>query len=219
MGLNSRKDKIDYWHISQGALRKKCDENDPLGIKREYTTKDGEKKEVYEIVYDDINGYIRSVELRDGDYGEQLIVYIDDVDAYALQMSWDSSEAQSFAEKLKSVDISKEVNISPYHFTPKDSTKVKRGITITQDGKKLDSYFLERDDNGKIVGSLHGLPEPEGDTSSYDSDDWKVYYIKRRKFLKNEVILAFPSMETDGKPEVAEKPTQVVDNEADDLPF
>ena len=135
-------------------------------------------------------------------------------------MPWDSSEAQSFAEKLKGIDISKEVNLSPYHFTPKDSTKVKRGITVTQDGNKIDSYFLERDDKGKVIGNLHGLPEPEGDTETYDSDDWKVYYIKRRKFLKNEVILAFPSMETEiEKPKVEKPKKDAPSDEKDDLPF
>ena len=219
MGLIERSDKIDYWGISQGALRKKADEDDPKAIKREYTTKKGEKKVIWEIVCDGISGYIRDVELRDGDFGEQLMVYIDDVDNFALQMSWDSSEAMSFAEKLKGIDISKEVEIKPYYFTPKGRTKAIRGVSVYQDGNKLDNYFVKRDADGRVVGHIEDFPTPDGDTDEYDTEDWKMYFMQQKKFLRKHVIEKFPFIDVDEKPKVEKPKKDAPSDEKDDLPF
>ena len=211
MGLIEKKDYMDYWNVSQGALRKKCEEGDEGAEKREYTTKQGEKRVIYEIVKEGISGYIRNVELRDGDFGEQLMVYIDDVESFALQMSWDSSEAMSFAERLKAIDLSKMVEIRPYCFVPKGKKKSKRGVTVYQDGKKIDNYFLVRDDDGAVIDFKDGFPQADGDTEAYDSDDWKMFFIKQKKFLRKNVIDEFPFVE--GAVEGAkEKPKS-------DLPF
>jgi len=56
-----------------------------------------------------------------------------------------------------------------------------KGVTIFQDDIKLTSFFTEIGPDGKSQ-NINGLPKPE-EGKTYDTDDWKVYFISVRKFL------------------------------------
>jgi len=215
MGLIEKTSHMDYWNVSHGALRKTTTEDDPMAEKREYTTRDGEKKVIYEIVKKGVSGYIDKVEITDGKFGKQFLVYVKDVDEFCIQMPWDSSEAMSICEKLRGVDIAKEVEILPYHFVPKGSTKVKRGVNLIQGDTKIKNYYVVFDADGKVVEYKHGLPNAEGN-QTMETEDWKILFAQQRKFFRDEVVYKFPFIDVDETPEPEKKEKK---EDKDDLPF
>lgn len=146
---------------------------------RKYKLKDGTTGEKWEIKYAKIDARITNVSFRDGDYGEQILVtFSDDQYDVTLAQGVASPFGEDLLKKLPNVDFSEKLTVIPYAFED-DKGKQKRGITIYQGSKKLFNYFYDPVKNTP----RNGYPGPEGDTETYNSDDWKMYYMKARKFL------------------------------------
>lgn len=153
-----------------------------LGTKeiREFEDSKGNKGTKHEIIYESISGVISKIEFVDTDYGGLLQVTLKDFpQEEILSMATSMPFAEDFMRKLPKIDLSKEVIIKPYSFTPEGKDKSLRGVTIIQGGEKLVNHFYD----GK--GDCNGMPSPEGDTKHYGSDDWKIYFLQVRKFLIN----------------------------------
>ncbi len=73
---------------------------------------------------------------------------------------------------------------------------MKKGISITQDGIKIKSFFFNAD-KGEAT---NGIPEITGDKEGMSKDDWKMHFLERRKFLKdytkNNIIPKLGDIET-----------------------
>lgn len=216
MGLQKKQGSgIPFLSIIQGNLAMKSDENNPEAVEREYEDKDGNKKTKWELLFSSIDGRIVDIRFSASDFGEQCIVTIQDVDEkYNVALATDNRFFTDFAKKLPNVDLTKDVTLSPYDFEDKEGKQVK-GLTVEQDGEKIYSYYYDADKKKTI----NGLPEVSAkDRKEYDSDDWKMFFIKERKFLKKAVQgVKLP----DATP-VSNKPTAPepsADAESDDLPF
>jgi hypothetical protein len=85
-------------------------------------------------------------------------------------------------KKLPNIDLTKDVKIAPYSFED-DKGKSRKGVTVYQGEVKIESFYW---DKVKEKAS-NGLPQPEGDTSKFDSDDWKMHFMVVRKFLVKQV--------------------------------
>jgi hypothetical protein len=191
MGVHTRESKT-YLKVlaSDGTLRLAVPEGTPGAVRRTYEDRDTkEEKVVFEQVFDFIDGMIGDVTIVEGKFGSQVMVPIIDGDTtFTLSLGLTSNFGEDFLKKLPNIDLKKPVVISPFSFTS-DKGKPVRGMSIQQDfkiangsvvgGTKIKNFF--RDEEAKK--NINGLPEPEGDTRKYDSDDWKVYFIKVRKFL------------------------------------
>ena len=96
-------------------------------------------------------------------------------------MSTDSRYFTAFAKKLPNVNVDEEITLNSFDFTTKDGKQL-RGLDIKQNGEKMtDAYW-----DGKKA--LRGIPEvSKADAKGYDKDDWKLHFIKIKKFLKAEV--------------------------------
>ena len=169
----------------------KFHEEVPVGtedaVLREFETSDGKTGSKWELIYTKIQAKITGIEFQDGEYGVNIQVSLNGEERdVVVSVGAGSSFGEDLMKKLPNVDLSKTVEISPYSFVD-DNGKSRKGITLYQDGEKILSFFNEKkevDGKEKWV-SVNGYPTPEGETESYKSDDWKLFYLQARKFLVN----------------------------------
>lgn len=184
MALENTK-KGNYLSIIGGKIKKQVAKGTEGAIERTYKTKDGNEGVKYELEYDNLSGKISKIAFYDGEYGKQLSVSVKDDKTYTLQLNASQSYGEDLMRKLPNIDLNKEVKLSPFDFED-DKGKIRQGITVYQDNEKIQNFFVEvsKDDKGNnVYKNVNGYPEPDGDKSEYDSDDWKAYYIKARKFV------------------------------------
>ena len=174
MGLEKNNSKTFASIISEKPfIRVKTEESNPEAIKREYEV-DGKSGIKYELAYDNLSGYIKDIQIYQGDFGKQLQVTVDDI---VLSVPLGTGFADDLLKKLPAVNLSEPVNLVPYNFED-EKRKPRKGITIYQGEEKINNFFYDGEN------SLHGYPDfPEG-YESFDSEDWKVYFIGVSKFLQ-----------------------------------
>lgn len=165
--------------ISDGTLRLAVPEGTEGAVKREYELKDGTKGSKWEKVYKAIKGYITSMWFYEGDYGKILNVKIKDgEDTAVIQFNTKTTFGEDFMKKLPNIKLDEEVVIRPFSFEDEEG-KNRKGVAMTQGQRKIENFFWDKEaKKGK-----NGYPTPDGDTKSYDGDDWISFYTKVRKFL------------------------------------
>lgn len=181
-----QKDRPEYFNVlaSDGTFRKVVPENTEGAVRRDWVSKDGKSSGTkYELVAQSIEGKITRLGIFDGEYGKNVLIALGDEDGEVV-ISLNSSQAyaEDFMKKLPNIDSDKPVVLSPYAFMGDDG-KNKRGMTVTQDGVKIVGAYSEKNEKTGKWKTLLGMPEPEGDTAKFDTDDWKAHFIKVRKFL------------------------------------
>jgi hypothetical protein len=179
---------VGFGRIRQKTLenKQKVDTNTPGAIKRVLQS----GTESWALEYDFVSGVIKSIFYKeDIQYGNSFEVVIEDiVDTYQVSFSEDSRFWIDFMKKLPNIDLNKEVKITTYDFTDKQN-KHRAGISVEQDGTKIKSYYeIQQED--KTWELLHGFPSGEG-IDFKDKDETKMYFIKVKKFLRNEFISKF----------------------------
>jgi len=178
-----------YLYIIQGHLMQKVSEDTPGAVKREWETRDGNSGVKWEIQYKNLTGMITNIAFKTGEYGEQCLIKMTaDGEAAQLQIGTESRYFASFAQRFKNIDLNKVVTLNAYDFE-KDG-KTRKGMSITQEGNKVQSYFW--DDTAKT--NINGLPQPNNRGAAFDNDDWKMYFIQLKKFLKRHVETELSSM-------------------------
>jgi hypothetical protein len=182
MGLIETQNNSTYLYVIHGKLAQKVGEGE--GTKRE--NKNG--KVVYEKYYNGISGKLVKAYTAPSDYGDQLHILIEDGKTYAIQCKVESAFFRSFVGKLGSIDLSKEITISPYSFEAEG--KKKQGFVIKQNGEKL-GYCIGKDNQPE---GFPVYPENAGEAK------FKIYLIEKmeaeKKYL-NE--FTFPVRETSNK--------------------
>lgn len=219
MALETREAGAIYLGIVGGNITKRSSKDDPTAVKREYEDKDGNKKVVYEHQYSKLTGNIIKWQFRDGKYGEEFQLSIQDVDeVYVVSMKTSERYFQDFAQKFKEIDLSKEVTLSPYDFVD-ENDKIIRGISVYQDDQKLFSHYYDPEAK-KTIGGMPTVSKKEA--KGYDGDDWKMHFIKVKKFLKKEIeSVEIPQgvvVNTNTTKATLEPAANLVDDD-DDLPF
>jgi hypothetical protein len=218
-----------YYTIIEGTFRTKVEEGHPEGVRREYETKDGAKAIKYERIVPAITGYIEDIGIYDTDFGKVINVKLDqDTEGrnLILQFNAATNYGEDLMKKLPGVDFNLPVRFAPYSFTDEETGKDRRGVTMSQpiegseEHRKLGNFFYDTEKKEAI----NGYPTPEGDTTAYDKEDWKIYYLQARKFLldytKTQIIPSIPMERR--KPEYAptvmpDYPEEEVNPE--DIPF
>lgn len=189
--------------IVGGDLVQKVAEGTQGAIKRVYETPDGAKGEKWEIHHRDLTGFISGIDFRDTDFGEQINIKITDgTETAVLSIGTESRYFIDFAQKLSNIDFNEQVILNPYDFVG-DSGKQIKGISIVQSGAKVENYFWDKE-NKKLI---NGIVEPENKGADYDKDDWKMYFIRLKKFLKKHIESQVKGI---GKFEVKEEDNQTV---------
>lgn len=188
MGLgNNNADGRTFLSVAFGKIRQKQLENrekvtseTPKAVMRK--TQSGQ--ESWAIEYDFIEGTIQNIFYReDKEYGNSFEVVIRDAaDLFQLSFSENSRFWTDFARKLPNIDFNIPIKITAYDFT--DSERKRRiGISVEQDGIKIQSFYHEQKDD-KII-AINGFPSGD-DINFNDNDELKVFYIQVKKFLREE---------------------------------
>ena len=171
-------DKV-YLSIVGGDFSQKVEEGTPNAVRREYKLKNGTQGVKYEIIHKGWFGIIRDIKLKQTDFGEVVNVFFDDA---IVSIQTDSRYFSDFAKKIMSANLEEKIFLSPFDFESDDGKRII-GMSVIQNGTKLTNYYWDTE-NEKPT---NGFPEPEGNTSSYSKDDWKIFFIGVKKFLLNEL--------------------------------
>lgn len=202
--------------LSDGRFHETVPEGTEGAIKREYETSDGKKGTKFEVVYEKLEAKITYVDFQDGNYGEQIkITFAEGDNDLTLSQGVATNFGEDLLKKLPGVDFSKKVSVNPYAFADEKTGKMKKGVTLYQDGKKISNFFYNEVDKK----AQNGFPVPEGDTKKYKSDDWKLFYLQARKFLvgyaKTNIVPKFKG--TEEKSDPVDYPAEDINPE--DIPF
>lgn len=190
MSREEIREKNLYYTVIGGSFRVQVSADDPEAVRRDWTSADGSKSGTkYERIVKSLIGFIEDVQFRDGEYGLQMYVALDENNEGwkpVIALSTASREAEDLMRKLPNVDLLKEVRLRPFNFQGDGGDEV-RGMEVMQEGGdgeftvKVTNYF--RDTEKKT--NINGYPNPEGDTQEFSKDDWKLYFLQARKFLVN----------------------------------
>lgn len=170
----------NYYSVTAGKVVKSLGKVKPENMEgvTERTTDDGPR---YEIQSDYIAAHITGARLKDppegkSDWGKQVeLSLIAGGQKAILNIKFDSSYGRGFMFPLPNVDLSLPVEIEPYAYTSKDG-KDKRGLSIIQDGQKIDWAYGTKD-------NPDGMPplkqvKFKGETR-WDNTDQMAYLEKR----------------------------------------
>ena len=214
--------KGKYYNIIDGTFRVTVPKDHPEAEERQWEASDGTKGTKYERVVHALFGTIKSIAFHDGQYGKTVQIILDeneDGDAPIVSFGTSSRYGEDFLKRLPSIKLDEEVKFYPFTFTPEGKDKEVSGLALfhkDNEGKftvKIPNYFVDQE----AKKPTNGYPTPEGDTSTFDSDDWKAFYIKARKFLiKYAEENVIPKIATTTKKTI-EYPE--MDINPDDIPF
>lgn len=151
---------------TEGARRREWEAGGRTGVK-------------HELVYDSWTGLIEDIRIIDTEFGEMCNVVFEDA---ILSMNTASRYFTDFAKKACSMDTRKPLRIAPFDFTD-DEDRRKTGVSLYQGDKKLENKFWDAAKKKPV----EGFPEPEGDKTKYKSDDWKIYYLRVKKYLVGKI--------------------------------
>ena len=184
MGLD-KKERVQYYKITEGKIRQKTTEKDPEAEER-YS--DITNRYIYERVYNSCTGFIRKINLQTHEeFGNSISVVLYDPkmqESYSLTITETSRYYSSFVQILPNVDFSKTVTIKPYAF--KMDNRQSIGVTILQDGKKLLNYYKDWDEKKETYIQKNGLEKFNFDKVKGDKDELKILMLRVLKFLKAE---------------------------------
>lgn len=184
MGLNSStKGNRTFISIVNGKFAQRVEKSTPNSVHRVIENKkDGSKKDVWELIYDTVDGVITSIEVDEsGSFGDQLKINMSDGgNHFTVTLSMSGREAKNFLCLLKNVDLKKPVILSPYNFESKTDDRQVIGMNTYQGGIgkefKVKPHFSKETPNG-----LPQVPE------NADKDEFKITMKQQEIYLKKWV--------------------------------
>lgn len=179
-------DKAFVKILADGKFHQSVPEGTEGAVVRTFEDSDGVEQTKTELVFDTVKGIITKIEFVEGKFGKSMQLEIDGDGIISVGTA--SNFGEDLMKKLPALDLTKEVTFTPYSFIPKGEENSKKGVSVYQDGVKIQSHYYKEDPatKGKYL-TINGMPETEGDTSKFDSDDWKMHFMVVRKFLMKEI--------------------------------
>jgi len=213
MSLTLKEDRIFASVLADGKIHVTVPEGTEGAKVRKYKTSDDKEGSKTELVYTELIGKITKVDFREGEYGRQLQVTVEDGDEkpVVLSLSTSSNYGEDMMKKLINVDLNKVVKIVPYSFTD-EKGKSKKGITIWQHSdktgknEKLGNYFYD----AEAKKNINGYPEPKKLKKPLSKDQWKLYFGEAREFLVEKITEHF-------KITASEESTSQADKDFEDM--
>lgn len=212
-----------WYTIIDGKFHTKVSEDTEGAVARKWETPDGKSGIKYELVYNALFGKIENIKFTEGEYGEQVLVTLeDDEDGNTpiIAMSTTSNYGVDFLKRLPAIDLSKEVRLMPFNFENDEGRKVT-GVRVEHkdDEGKYKVAVKSHFSNGEK--SINGYPDPDPNAkTSWSKADWKNYFgYVVPKFLstyaKENVLTKFsPEKKTAVMPDYPEEEIN-----PEDIPF
>lgn len=145
MGLKDTQGGIIYLSIQGNKIAKRVQE--PTG-KSKARTIESSGKIVHEELYDSVEGRITAIGTREGNYGKELIITINDGDDnFQLQLKLSSSQASCFLRCLPNIDLSKNVMFIPKVQIVND---IKRASLVLAQGNHGVKHAFTKDNPGDL---------------------------------------------------------------------
>lgn len=168
---------------SDGTLRLTVPEGTEGAVYREYETSDGKKGSKWELIFKSLSGMISNIQTHDGDYGMNLMLTLSyDGGEDTISIGTSTPFGEDFMKKLPNINLDEYIEFAPFAFTD-DHGKLRKGVSIKQGDKKVQNFFYKAGEDGERGVNVNGYPNPDGDTTKYTKDDWKIYFMQARKFL------------------------------------
>lgn len=143
MALLNNSTSAIYLNITGGKIARRIKNESDTSKSR--TLKDG--KLIYEELYDNVSGLITGIKIKEGQYGRQLSISLDeDGEQAVLQMPFSSGYAISFLKALPNADLKQKVTLVPKSEEKDDKTKTV--LFISQGGKGVKWAFTKDNPNG-----------------------------------------------------------------------
>lgn len=177
---NKKGDKTFLTILADGKFHEQVEEGREGAVAREYEDENDEKKIKYELVHDSVKGIITAVSVVEGFKGLKNLNI--EIDSEIISTGVKGQYGEDLLKKLPALDFSKEVTLTPYSFIPKGESTVKKGLTVYQDGIKVESFYWDKETKTE----KNGVPTA-GDSSAFDSDDWTNHFNVVRKFMIKEI--------------------------------
>lgn len=228
--IESREIKSFISISSEAELRKVVPAGTPGAVERFYDTKD-EKGAVIkdeagnpvqaskiEKLYESVSGVIKNIEFVNTKWGTLLQVTIVDPflnDEEILSMATSESYAQDFMKKLPNIKLDKEVILKPYSFIPDGETKKKRGMTVTQDGIKLEKSFSEKKGDTWVATLGYPTPDPKLSKETNEmkrKEGWKRFFKDCEIFLVDYTTEHYVTKKADTVESLAQDMNEVTEN-------
>lgn len=185
MKTEARETENYYNVLADGKFHCTVSEGTEGAILRKYETSAGTQGEKWEKQYQDLSGMITKVDTFDGLFGKNLLITLTDEEgSMIVSLSTASNFGEDMLKKLLNIDLTKEVKFVPYSFTD-DKGKSKKGITVYQDGEKVQSWFHSYDSVTKKTTEIKGYPKaPKAKAGKViSSDEWKLFFMTARLFM------------------------------------
>src|SRR3990167_9788337 len=112
MGLENRRNSgADFVSIlADGKFHLEVEKDTEGSILREYETSDKNAGSKYELLFDTLEGMITSLTFREGEFGSQLYMGINDV---VVCMGVASSYAEDVMKKVPNINFDKPITLQP----------------------------------------------------------------------------------------------------------
>lgn len=181
-----------YYTVIDGTFRVQVSPEHPEAVARAWESTDGKSGTKYERIVHALFGVIEVMELKDGDYGTNLNIVLDkneDGKNPVMSLSISTPYGENALKLLPNLVKDTEYRFHPYSFKDKESDKDIRGLEINtkdEEGKftvRVSNFFYDSEKKE----ALNGYPTPTGDTSTYNSDRWKAFYLNARIFMVDYV--------------------------------
>lgn len=175
-----KSDKTFLTILADGKFHEQVSEGTQGAVAREYEDENGEKKVKYELIHDSVKGIITKISVEEGFKGLKNLNI--EIDSEIISTGVKGQFGEDLLKKLPSIDFTKEVTLTPYSFIPKGEDVVKKGVTVYQDGVKVESFYWDKETKTE----KNGVPVAEN-TEGFDSDDWTNHFNIVRKFMLKEI--------------------------------
>lgn len=198
-----------YLGIACGKFTHKVKEGTLGAVYRKYVNPKGEIFHMYEIIYENVQGLISKMEVSDGKYGPQLQLVINNSgDFTKVYINLKTKYFTTLMYRLPNIDLTTPVYLKPYDFVGDKGGQIA-GITVMQDGSKLNNYYKDA-----VTNEWINLPESK---KPYD----KLTQLERDAFFANQTQFFVASIDLLSKniPEANKglMPTSIEDEKQDDF--
>ena len=170
--------------IVNGQFALRCHEGTEGAIARALTKGDNLGKEVHELLYPSLTGFISSGEIRKLPFGLscEVTIMVGD-EAYVVQFSSDSAHFAALATHLPNIDRRTPVSLTLVKHQTKTTSTGNPVIMlwVTQNNKRVEDYYVKwsKDEAGKNIPThLHGLPEVKKTRQGWDFSDQENFYLE-----------------------------------------
>lgn len=178
MGLTGGGGAVTFLKIKYGKIPVEVKQPTEKSVEYEIQSGPNKGRIVHQELYSGLEGLVLDIFERDGKYGKNwCVVMQDDTERiFQLEFNWSSSYSEGYFSRIEGADLSK-----PLHFRCGYDEQKKRGFGwLEQDGQKLEKRYTKDNPNG-MPPLKKVMYQGKEQWDSYDRDMFLSGIINRLK--------------------------------------